>query len=458
VSQPIIPDDGVRQNRGGNAYSGVVPKKAALIHISHRNKKITVISHKGGDVVKRGFSFLALLCFSLLVLVVFCDSAIALGAPPGQEAGVTVITNPNSPKPPDGKRKRVLFKEELTIGVAEGDENYMFGDFIIFNTDDEGYFYVTDWDRKRIQKYSPRGKFLLTIGKQGQGPGEFGNISIARFDTQGRIYVTDIVNRKINFFDRAGNFLEQIPIPDVFENLYINSKGHYVSSHTRRVDSEYGFMAFKLEFGIFDSQFKIVSEFFSEVRDRKSPGGRDFTSRAKFIGGILTDMAFQARPYYVVADNDLVYFGIPEKYVIDVYSPEGKKIKSIRREYDPIEITEKDKDQFIGTVAEGFLRGDPEELRKEIYKFIKYPRYKPAYSSFALMENGWLAVVLESIQNEYTLFDLFDREGIYIGHFKADIASDFLFFKNGKAYAVATENDYKFAKRYGFEIIEESRK
>lgn len=105
---------------------------------------------------------------------------------------------------------------------------------------------------------------------------------------------------------------------DVFENLYINSKGYYVSSHTRRVDSEFSFIAFKLEWGIFDNQFKLILEFFSEVKDRKPPEGGDLTSRAKFTGGILSDMAFQPWSYYVVADNDFVYFGIPEKYAIEM--------------------------------------------------------------------------------------------------------------------------------------------
>jgi len=409
-------------------------------------------------MIKKESAFLPSVCLCIIIFFVNLRAGMTFEPAFGQEAAVQVISNPKSPRPPDGKRKRIHFKEELTIGVVEGDENYVFGDFIIFNADHEGNFYITDWDRRRIQKYSPEGKFLLTIGKQGQGPGEFGNLSIARFDSRNRIYVTDISNQRIHFFDPSGNFLEQIKIPGVFENLYVNSKGNYVSSHTREADSEYGGMAFQLEWGIFDSQFKLVSEFASKVMDRKPPGGRDASSRAKFMGGLLSDMAFRPQPYYVVSDNDLIYFGIPEKYVIDVYSPEGKKLRSIERDYDPIEITEKDKNQFERTVAERFLRRDSEEDKKETHKFIKYPKYKPAYSSFALMENGWLAVVVESIQNEYILFDLFDQDGIYIGHFRVEIPAEYLFFRNGKAYAVARVNDYKFAKRYGIEIVEEGRK
>ena len=79
------------------------------------------------------------------------------------------------------------------------------------------------------------------------------------------------------------------------------------------------------------------------------------------------------------------------------------------------------------------------------------------------MENGWLAVSVDSIENEYTLFDIFDQGGRYIAHFKTTeltlpaegiVSEFFFFFKNGKAYAVATEDDYRFVKRYNFEIQE----
>jgi hypothetical protein len=371
-----------------------------------------------------------------------------------QEGAVQVISNPKSPRPPDGKRKRIVFREELTIGVAEGDENYMFGGSIFPNADDEGNFYITDWNRKRIQKYDAAGKFVLTIGRQGQGPGEFGNISIVRFDRKGRLYVTDIVNRRLNFFDKAGHFLEQISLPDAFEIFAVNSRGGYVAGHTQEVKSE--FRAFKIEWGVFDGQFNLVHELFSMIQDFKPPAGRDASSVAKFLAGVLSRMVFRPQPYLAVAENELIYFGYPEEYVIDVYSPKGQKIKSIRREYDPIGITKRDKESFENREAENYLRGMAEEQKKEARGFIKYPKYKPAYSSFSLMENGWLAVVLESIENEYTLFDLFDQHGNYIGHFKAGVPSDFLFFKNGKAYAVATKDDYKFAKRYVIEIVDEA--
>jgi len=86
---------------------------------------------------------------------------------------VVVVSNPKTPE----TKMQIVFTEELSIGEVEGDENYMFGQNIFFNTDEDGNFYVSDFDAHRIQKYDPDGKYLLTIGREGQGPGEFGILS-----------------------------------------------------------------------------------------------------------------------------------------------------------------------------------------------------------------------------------------------------------------------------------------
>lgn len=364
-----------------------------------------------------------------------------------------VISNPKYPNPKDGHKKKIVFKEELSIGVVEGDENYMFDDFVFFNTDEQGNFYVIDFDRRRIQKYTPEGKYILSIGRQGQGPGELQAISIPRFDKNGHLYITDYGNLRISFFDTDGNYLKQLRIPGVLENLYMNSRGYFISSFSSDLDTEEGY-GYKIVFGLFDNQFNVVQEFYSRINEFEISGGRDLTSRAKFTASILNQIVFQPRPVYTVAYNDYIYFGYPEDYTIDIYSPDGIPLRTIKREYVPIKVGEKDKEYFVENIAKPFIRIDSKGYKKEVVKFIEYPKYKPAYYNFTLMENGWLAVVVEFIKGEYTLFDLFDEEGIYIGNFKANIAPDFLFFKNGKAYAVATENDYKFVKRYSFEIQE----
>ena len=95
----------------------------------------------------------------------------------------------------------------------------------------------------------------------------------------------------------------------------------------------------------------------------------------------------------------------------------------------------------------------PAGQEREVFELVEYPKYKPAYERFILMENGWVFVVVDSTWPESALVDIFNQGGAYLGQFETDIPTDQLFFNNGKAYAVATIDDYEFVKRYSFEIL-----
>jgi len=157
-----------------------------------------------------------------------------------------------------------------------------------------------------------------------------------------------------------------------------------------------------------------------------------------------------------LAEDDSVCVGYPDTYEIRIFSPIGKLDKIIRREYDPIKITEKHIEDFLRYQEEEFFRyaPSPDDVKEKAFELIEYPKFKPAYDTFVLMDNGWIAVVVDHIANEYTLIDLFDRHGTYIAQFAAKIPVANLLFKNGKAYALAVENDYRYVKRYGYEIQE----
>lgn len=369
---------------------------------------------------------------------------------------VMTVFNSKTPIYKKGLKMRIVFEEELSIGVAEGDENYMFGGRVYFKTDDEGNFYVVDWDRKRIQKYDPLGKYLLTMGRKGQGPGEFQNVWDPKFDKDKNLYVMDIANKRVSFFNEDGKFVKQIKVSTDFHVLGINFRGFYFATQSKQVE-EAAAAKWIIVYGIYDDKFNSIAEINRRILELRNPSGRDAKSRAKFLADIFSAEAFKPNVTHFFAENDFIYFGYTEKYEISVYSPEGKLSKIIQREYSPIKVSEKHKENFISYLESEYFRlavPTPGEIKNQVYQLIEYPKYIPAYQRFTLMENGWLAVIVDSIENEYTLFDIFDEEGKYITQFDATIPAENLFFKNGKAYGLATENDYKFVKRYKFEIQE----
>lgn len=370
---------------------------------------------------------------------------------------VVVISNPKIPE----SKMRILFKEELSIGEAEGDENYMFGNRIVFNTDDEGNFYVADYNNNRILKYDPEGKYLLTFGREGQGPGEFRALSEPRFDKDKNLYITDSMNQRISFFDKDGNYLRQIRMQDRYFNLFINSKDFFISNKWV-MSQQTSLQRQTTTYGLFDSKFNLLAELYKDEIEIPMPTGTDESTIIEYLAKIWGRTAFRPAVRFILVDNDFIYLGRPEKYEINMYSPEGKPVKQITRDYDPILVSDKDKEDFIERMSESFSQYPmfTEDLMKKASQKVKFPKYKPAYQGFTLMENGWLAVTVDSVEDEYTLLDIFDQDGKYIAHFKAPVPAEglyslLLFFKNGKAYCVADEDGYKFVKRYSFEIQEE---
>jgi hypothetical protein len=382
---------------------------------------------------------------AILVLVI-------VGQPYSQE----VISNPKTPQPERDIPIRIVFAEELSIGAEYGDEEYMFGNRVYFNVDDDGNIYVNDWDKKCIRKFSPDGNYLLTIGRPGQGPGEFQNVWQPRFDKDGNLYVSDIVgSRRISVFDTEGTFLEQIRVPIDLSNITINSHGFYFGYHSILIEDPKVSSAVTI-FGLFDAQFKLRQEFHKRTREFKPPSGRGADSRAQFLADLLDDEAFTPTLSFFITDDDALYLGFPDSYEIKVFSPEGKLHKLIRREYDPVKVNKKHIQSFIDLQENEFFRFTqyPEEIKKKVFDLIEYPKHKPAYDAFTPMENGWIFVIVDHIESEYTLIDLFDRQGKYIAQFEAKIPIQNLLFKNGKAYALAIENDYSYVKRYNVEIQE----
>jgi hypothetical protein len=195
--------------------------------------------------------------FSFLILFNACGKQNSQWQAMVEEVeGVTVVKNPAVPL---NTELQIKFEEDLTLGVEEGDEHYMFGNQVLMNTDDEGNIYVTDGDRKIVNKYDTNGSFLRFIGRPGQGPGEFQDISEVRFDIEGNIYLNDFKSKRISFLSKDGQFLRGIRVPAVFERVLINSQGFYIARSADNVELGKG-KKWDYFYGLFDADFNLMAE------------------------------------------------------------------------------------------------------------------------------------------------------------------------------------------------------
>jgi len=90
---------------------------------------------------------------------------------------IQVITNPDYPR--DGIVTFNLI-EEVSIGKEIGEDEYLLNRPFQIHVDNQGYIYVLDIRDCHILVYDDLGKYVHTIGRKGQGPGEI--MSLAYFD------------------------------------------------------------------------------------------------------------------------------------------------------------------------------------------------------------------------------------------------------------------------------------
>lgn len=125
--------------------------------------------------------------------------------------GVVVVENTGVPTWTDGSAWRL--SESLRLGSASpvGSKAEQFGSVVSVESDSQGRIYVLDWQSQNVRVFLHDGTFLRTVGRRGQGPGEFTTawaLSIGAGDT---LTVLDDGMMRYSVFSPDGRFVEMHP-------------------------------------------------------------------------------------------------------------------------------------------------------------------------------------------------------------------------------------------------------
>jgi hypothetical protein len=97
-----------------------------------------------------------------------------------------------------------------TIGGLDAEENLSFNEPSDIVRDSAGNLYILDSGNNRIQKLDSEGKFIKTIGRKGQGPGEFQAAFSMDIDNEDNLFVFDVRSRRIEVLSSEGKPLRTI--------------------------------------------------------------------------------------------------------------------------------------------------------------------------------------------------------------------------------------------------------
>ena len=88
---------------------------------------------------------------------------------------------------------------ETAIGELNGPDEYLFGSIRAIAVDDDHNVYVLDGQARHVRAYDSDGTYLRTLGRDGEGPGEF-KVPIGLAISDGRLLVRDPANGRVQLF------------------------------------------------------------------------------------------------------------------------------------------------------------------------------------------------------------------------------------------------------------------
>lgn len=343
------------------------------------------------------------------------------------ENGIPVVYNPKNPAPPAGSPSRLVLKQDLVIGNKTENEEYLFSNLRSVQVDDEENIYILDWKEIKIAVFDKNGDHVRTFGKKGQGPGEMSMPVRMEMAPGNSLIIDDMGNAKLIFYSLAGACLKEIPTGKRWSTIrfQFDSKGH-IYGDTRIYGDRITTELIK-----FDSEFEPIATIASFEDKKRIPS---------------VEQAFLIRFSFNLDGNDNLIWLITSKYELSVLNSEGKTIKRIIKDYDPVKITDRIKKKLI---KEQFGdRGIPPN------KTFEVPSHFPPIRYFIVDDIGRIFVSTyeyEEKDNSYKLYyDVFDAEGRYIAKFSLSERQMVFVAKKNKIYCLERESaqGIPLVKRY----------
>ena len=351
----------------------------------------------------RGVAAFRLMACVLLILGVAAGSAFAAGPREETKDGVVHVMNPAKPM-----QKPVTIEMEEVWRIGGEDDDEIFGVITDVLKDKDGNFYLLDSQLSEIKVYSADGEYLRTIGREGEGPGEFRAAFNMFLVPGGNIGVLQAFPSKVITLTPDGNPADDYPLPDAqgegFRVLFAaQSAGDKLALiYGLNQPSESGFTQ--------TSVLALIDKDRNETRLHSQSSGMEAANAV--IAEKEWD-SFRNGRWAAAADGRVFAAPTFQEYKINVWGPDGKIQRVIHREY-PDHMRTADQKEELLEIYKGFTRRIPiPDIKYEIED--KYNQISGIYAR----DDGTLWVqtsrgVWDLDDGVVGVWDVFDKKGQFI--------------------------------------------
>ena len=348
------------------------------------------------------------------------EQGIASTASVRDSAGIIIVDNQRS-RWSEAEQWVLSSEPAVEIGVFEGAPEYMFFQAREPKRLSDGRIVVANAGNE-LRYYDAEGVYLHTVGREGEGPGEFRQIVVMQLYEGDSIMAYDGAQRRASLFDAEGNFDRVVVMnPDAGRMFFM-------------------FRAVRLPDGSFLGEaptFTLPGEGAAAIPERDSVVLIHASAEGSVIDTLGTypnmkrdikTREFRGRsfpipitqpftPMTVVAVyHDKVYVGTSDTYEIKEYALDGTLMRMIRKDHTPVTVTEEMQQSFRERLERN-LSGSPQAAPLlELYDDITYPETAPAFNQIRVDEVGYLWVQqYPEGDDDPLVWSVFDPEGALLG-------------------------------------------
>ncbi len=324
-----------------------------------------------------------------------------------EKNGVKTVINKNEPSDPDFNYKFTELFSIIGVDGNDPDSERSFHSCDNITADHEESIYIVDRQSNTIKKFDKNGKYLLSFGRKGSGPGEY-NQAKDICTVKDTVFVFDPSSSKVTKYDPSGKHIstkimsEKVPVFTLSDSNSSDIIGTDIHAEAGE-----GKVVLVSSISKYDCAMNKKNDF-SMIRMNFDPANPQ-----------MNPMDFMAAYAY---SNGKIFIGdiSEDKVGVKVYDLNGSNLYNFTRNYIKVKLTDDELKNLSGQISVRNENGDvAENVTKESYKKALNGLWLDKYGRL------WaLTSLKKNDPNDRTLyFDIFEN-GIYLNRIKLDFYED----------------------------------
>lgn len=335
-------------------------------------------------------------------------------------AGVQIVTS-TDPAWPDGGGWQISAAPALEIGMAEGPNEYLLSRVRDARRRSDGSILIANAQTAEIRVFDAEGGHVQTIGRRGQGPGEFSDLARLKLGSGDSILAYDYIGRRLSLFTPEGEFVRSATLQAPESGSFPHLLGLFGDGSMVAVATD--FRGFNAREGEVSRMLELYVRYgpTGELVDTLSlqPGSDTYMETSTMSDGMrVVSMTIPLFGRSSVSGmlGDRAVLGSNDSYELQVLTPDGDIERLIRRSVEVRPVTE---EMVAAARRERAAEARDEEARQhqeEALRGAPHGATVPFYEEVMGDDDGNLWVQEFTVPGEAAAgWAVFDPEGRLLG-------------------------------------------